>query len=336
MSESRILRCFGVSQSAEMVYRTMLDHPATGVAGLAARLRITEQVVQGALDELAELALLRPSWESPDLLRPVSPEIGLESLLARQQAELLQRQNQLDESRAALAAMVAERLDRHQSTVSHTEFEDIVGLDAVRDRLEQLTHGTRHEVVTFAPGGAQSAEALQASKPLDRHLRDQGVDIRTIYLDSVRNDPASVHYARWLAELGGQVRTVPVLPLRMIVVDRSVAVVPLDPVRSRAGVTQLRHLGVVAALHALFEQVWQVASPLGNRERRHEHELSRQEHVLLGLLAQGDTDDVVARKLGVSVRTVRRIASELMVQLGARSRFQAGVRVAMSGWLPTS
>jgi len=336
MSESRILQSFGISQSAELVYRAMLDHPTYGVAGLAAHLRITEQAVQRALDELAELALLRPSWESPDLLRPVSPQTGLQSLLARQQAELLERQHQLDESRAAFEAMVAERLDRHRNDGGHTEFEDIIGLDAVRDRLEQLTHATRHEVVTFAPGGAQSADALRASKPLDRHLRDQGVDIRTIYLDSVRNDPASVHYARWLTELGGQVRTVPVLPLRMIVVDRSVAVVPLDPGRSRAGVTQLRHLGVVAAMYALFEQVWQVASPLGARERRHEHDLSRQEDVLLSLLALGDTDEVVARKLGVSVRTVRRIASALMVKLGARSRFQAGVRVAMSGWLPTN
>jgi len=46
-----------------------------------------------------------------------------------------------------------------------------------------------------------------------------------------------------------------------------------------------------------------------------------------------NTDEMVARKLGVSVRTVRRMASELMAELGARSRFQAGVRASERGWL---
>ena len=41
----------------------------------------------------------------------------------------------------------------------------------------------------------------------------------------------------------------------------------------------------------------------------------------------------VARAFDRSVRTVRRMASELMAELGARSRFQAGVRAYERGWL---
>jgi DNA-binding CsgD family transcriptional regulator len=199
--------------------------------------------------------------------------------------------------------------------------------------LEQLAHKTQYEVLTFAPGGAQSAQALQASKPLDEQLLGRAVNIRTIYLDSVRNDPPTVSYARWLTALGGQVRTVPVLPLRLIVVDRSVAVVPLDPNVTSAGITLLRSPGAVAAMHALFEQVWENATPLGVAQPRVRQNLTRQDAALLRLLSQGDTDEVVARKLGVSVRTVRRMASELMAELGARSRFQAGVRASERGWL---
>jgi DNA-binding NarL/FixJ family response regulator len=44
----------------------------------------------------------------------------------------------------------------------------------------------------------------------------------------------------------------------------------------------------------------------------------------------------VARKLGISVRTSRRITAELMTQLGARSRFQAGVIAGEQGWLQGS
>jgi DNA-binding NarL/FixJ family response regulator len=86
-------------------------------------------------------------------------------------------------------------------------------------------------------------------------------------------------------------------------------------------------------MHALFEQVWENATPLGVAQPHVRQNLTRQDAALLRLLSQGDTDEVVARKLGVSVRTVRRMASELMAELGARSRFQAGVRASERGWL---
>jgi len=45
------------------------------------------------------------------------------------------------------------------------------------------------------------------------------------------------------------------------------------------------------------------------------------------------TDEAAARRLGVSLRTVRRWASHLADRLGARSRFQAGVRARERGWI---
>jgi DNA-binding CsgD family transcriptional regulator len=52
------------------------------------------------------------------------------------------------------------------------------------------------------------------------------------------------------------------------------------------------------------------------------------------LRAEGHTDEAIAKRLGVSHRTARRIASELMERLDARSRFEAGVRALQQGWLP--
>lgn len=51
------------------------------------------------------------------------------------------------------------------------------------------------------------------------------------------------------------------------------------------------------------------------------------------LLSEGYTDEVAARKLGLSVRTYRRHVADLMQLLGARSRFQAGV-LASRHFLP--
>ncbi|MDQ3981860.1 MAG: hypothetical protein M3271_04170 [Actinomycetota bacterium] len=44
------------------------------------------------------------------------------------------------------------------------------------------------------------------------------------------------------------------------------------------------------------------------------------------------TDEMAARRLGLSRRTFRRRLKALMDKLGARSRFQAGFMLAETGW----
>jgi DNA-binding NarL/FixJ family response regulator len=83
----------------------------------------------------------------------------------------------------------------------------------------------------------------------------------------------------------------------------------------------------------LFDRLWDTGTPFGETPRRDEHDLTPQERELLMLLGIGCTDDIAARRLGISLRTVRRMSSELMNRLGARSRFEAGVRAAKEGWL---
>jgi DNA-binding NarL/FixJ family response regulator len=47
----------------------------------------------------------------------------------------------------------------------------------------------------------------------------------------------------------------------------------------------------------------------------------------------GATDEVIARKLGIGLRTVRRRIASLMTELGVDTRFQAGVEAVRRGWL---
>ena len=54
---------------------------------------------------------------------------------------------------------------------------------------------------------------------------------------------------------------------------------------------------------------------------------------LLRQLAAGAKDEQIARTLGIGLRTVRRRVADLMIELGADTRFQAGVEAARRGWL---
>ncbi|MFD9379377.1 LuxR C-terminal-related transcriptional regulator [Streptomyces sp. NPDC059999] len=328
-----MLTTLGLDAASESVYRAMLADPSGGVAELVARTGQSEHSVRDALDLLSELALVRPSAEREGRLRAVSPDIGMEILMARQQAELAAQQQRLEASRAAAAQLIAEYADLRPAA-SSPGVEQLIGIDRIRDRLAGLTRDVTTEVMSFAPGGAQPAVQMDASRPLDEQLLGRGVQMRTVYLNSVRNHQPTVDYANWLAGLGGRVRTVPTLPTRMIITDRSTAVIPVSSDDTAAGAVVLTGHGTLTALCALFESVWDGARPLGEAALRDTLGLSPQESTTIELLAQGHTDESIAKRLGVSQRTARRIATDLMERLGARSRFEAGVRSVQRGWLP--
>ncbi|MFE7408952.1 response regulator transcription factor [Streptomyces laurentii] len=61
--------------------------------------------------------------------------------------------------------------------------------------------------------------------------------------------------------------------------------------------------------------------------------LPPQEREVLRMLANGDKDETVARALGISVRTERRMVADLLARTGASSRFELGVKAAKAGWV---
>ncbi len=316
----------GLGPTVEKVYVALLRDPDSTVATLSESLGLNDPEVRAALDELATLALVR---SVDGRTRPVDPQVGLATLLARQQAEVARRHMEIEQSRLAVEQWLAVHSHRHEGV----DVERIYGVDAVRTRIEEFARGCRDEVVSFNPGGAQSAESLARSRPLNEETLRRGVRMRAIFLDSVRNDRPTVEHTRWLTDLGGQVRTVPVLPIRMIVADQDRALVPIDETDSSAGSFLMSGRALVAGLVALFDTTWATARPLGDRPSREPGLPSEQERQALTLWVRGCTDAMVATRLGVSERTVRRMSDSLSQRLRARSRFEVGARAVELGWL---
>ncbi|AJE84547.1 MULTISPECIES: helix-turn-helix transcriptional regulator [Streptomyces] len=84
------------------------------------------------------------------------------------------------------------------------------------------------------------------------------------------------------------------------------------------------------AFGALAQLLWQRAEVPPDQRDDAPSEAERQ---MLRMLMQGLTDSAVARQLGMSDRTVRRVVAQLMERLGAQSRFEAGVRAVERGWI---
>jgi DNA-binding CsgD family transcriptional regulator/sugar-specific transcriptional regulator TrmB len=314
------------------VYRLLLASRTCTVADVADRLGLPEKDVCVLIERLEDLELVhRPSPE--DVPLPVNPALGLRDLLDRQKHELQRRQRAVGRYEAELVEMLNTYSRVHGDVAPHPS-EHLVGLEAVRRRIEELAATVSFECLTFNPGGAQSPQGLARSKPLDEMTIGRGVQMHTVYLDSLRNDSVTAKYAKWLTNLGGRVRTVPSLPLRMIIFDRSTVITPIDPENTHKGAIQLTEPAVVVGLLDLFHRVWASATPLGDEQERDGRGLlTGQEQELLHLLSGGLTDEAAAKRLGLSPRTTRRMMADLMERLGARSRFEAGMQAARREWV---
>ncbi|MFD1832883.1 helix-turn-helix domain-containing protein [Streptomyces desertarenae] len=327
------LGSLGLESPVESVYIALLEG-AEGVSDICRRLSLPESAVRDALDRLSELALVRASTASPHRLHAVSPHRGMDILIARQRSELAVHQQRLDVAQAAAARFILAYEERQLPGASEGEIEYLPGLDAIRDHLAVMNDQVAEELLTFAPGGPQQPGNMEASRPLNQQLLRRGVRMRTIYLNSIRADRPTMDHARWLIEQGCKVRTVPSLPNRMIIYDRKSVMIAADADNTAVGAIRVGAPGMVAVLHWLFEQVWQSAESLEAPVSPAPGELTAQQAEALHLLAFGHTDEAIAKRLGVSPRTARRITSSLMTQLGARSRFQAGVLAIQLGFLP--
>ena len=193
-----------------------------------------------------------------------------------------------------------------------------------QDGIAALLAEARDEVIamsTLSPTGP-------AFGPRDVRA---GLRYRAIYPDTARTAPTLCRHLGNMSVAGVAVRTMPHIPMNALIIDGSVAVLPAD---SRKGsVAVLRLHSVVTAATELFERIWPDAVPLADNDIPVDTDLSLREREMLRLLALGATDEFAAAQLNISVRTVRRMVAQIMHRLGARSRFQAGVKAADRGWL---
>ncbi len=327
------LEPLGLDGTCEAVYRAMLSGPRLGVADLSRTLGLTESQVRVALDKLADMALLRPSQDNPGRLRPVRPEVGLAVLVRRQEEDLAEREARVALARSAVTSFVAETSDLGADT-QDVYLRKLIGKDAVQARMEVLAQREGVEFLSVMPGGPVDPGLLEASRSLDGKVLASGATSRILYQHSIRHDRVTMAYATWMVEQGAQVRTAAILPLRMVIVDRCIAIVPMDTLGDvEHGAMEVTAEGVVTLLLALFEDTWQQATEIGSEPPRDRLTgLSEVDRQLLDLLADGLTDEAAAKRLGLSVRTVRRTMARLMRQLDATSRFEAGLKVQRE-WL---
>ena len=133
---------------------------------------------------------------------------------------------------------------------------------------------------------------------------------------------------------GAGCRSVPSgTPTRLVIVDETAQ----SCRRAQApAALVMKDPDLVAPITALLlDAVWHASAPvLAERNPAEGDEFSdARVRQVVALLAQGQKDEAIARRLQISVRTVRRLVSASLTALHAESRFEAGVIAVRRGWV---
>ncbi|HEY0180942.1 MAG TPA: helix-turn-helix domain-containing protein [Dokdonella sp.] len=325
--EASALETLGLDESEQAVYRKLFERETAGATAVAAALRRPAATVQRALDSLERKGLVTRLPERPPRYLLAPPDIAIEALVSKRQGEL---------QRARLVgAHLQEKLMRGRGGDEKDErrvVEIITGSEAQVRVYEQLQHSARTEFLGIERPpyvmGVANRNAAQG------RAIARGVAYRNIVDASTLELPGALDRLRDHIGAGEETRVFAGVSLKLVVVDRSLALVPLDLDRVYDAALLVRSSTLLDALCQRFELMWARAAPIvfeadGRATVGAPAPLPPGADRLVAMLAAGLNDKAIAHDLAISARTLDRRVVELMRCLDARTRFQAGWLAAL-------
>ena len=310
-----------VSQEAEFLYRRLR------LAGAMNTAQFRE--CGAAATELLDTGVAFHAGQQDGQIRPVEPATALRLLLGHRQGELMDRHERIMIGWQRLAALLPPAFDgapteRADGIRVMTNFDEVLTRAAElypspKQRLRGTETGTfptqptRNRLRTPPPG------ALRA-----------GVRFQMIYHAGYLDTKVGSEIIRDSARSGEEVRLRGRMPIKMLHVDDSIALVGIGPMARSA--LLIRSDAILAMLAEWFDLLWTDPATV-----RLPDDMSEQspDDLQLRILRMMPTDDdtAIARRLQLSVSTVRRHIKALYTMLGVNSRFAAGMVAAKRGWI---
>ncbi|MCX4750469.1 hypothetical protein OG455_34005 [Kitasatospora sp. NBC_01287] len=312
----------GAGDRETEVYRFAVRHgEIASFEVAAAHLGLPVTQVFGAITRLVELRLLRTAG---DRLVPVAPEAAAASLVSPIERAMYERRELADRLRDRIDAITRPETGTAEPVGGIDGFE---GVAEIRGLFKLASETCRKELLILRPSH-HDEELLDSLLDPCYAALDLGVSVKVACPHRSRAGFASRAKARRLIEHGAEIRTLSYLPQAAVVFDQSLTVmVNLPGPDEEPTARRIRDRGVVQYLVNLFNQLWEGAAPF-TTEPGYADTTDSLHQSIARLMAEGLTDDVVARRLGMSVRTCRRHIAVLLRDLDSVSRFQAGVHAA--------
>ncbi|GAA1967452.1 LuxR C-terminal-related transcriptional regulator [Catenulispora subtropica] len=319
----------------EIVYLELCRLETATTGQLSRALSLDRERTLRLLAGLHTRRLVRVAENGPTVLwAPVAPDVALSRVL-----------NDREHAERHLREEITRLLDGYhrgpgrRGRTGAAVAEVVTGRGAIAQTWRALQAGARREVwVLDKPPFVQ----LDAVDP-ELEALSRGVAFRGVYERASLLLPGRLEQVRSLIAAGESGAVVPEVPFKLGIVDQRWALLPVAAGAELEEALVIRPSLMLDALVHSFQIQWAKAVPIppaaGSPDGGAENQRTVDEdgapgtHDLLTLLTAGLTDDAIARQLHISARTVQRRVRELMEELGARNRFQAGVQAARRGLL---
>ena len=324
-----VLTALGFTPAVDRLYQQVRTHSGRQLTRVAAATLRTPGELLEDLDPLVRAGIVRLDGDDI-LVEP--PAEAVRIMVAAQAVHAEQALHRLEGFTDAVGMLAEEAhvgLDEHDLT-KPVDGEVLTASDPSRiwATVRDLVRHSRGDLLWLRPDQWRGPNEDRMIRLVGEALREGGRSSRAIYpLHAVHEAPAAI---AGRVAVGEQVRVLPEVPTRLLVIGDSHVLIPDRLGYADIPLVMVRETAIVEAAAQWFEMLWEravVPTQSGQESRR---DLRR---FLLQQLAVGAHDEQIARNLGISLRTVRRRVADLMLELGADSRFQAGVEAARRGWI---
>ncbi|MEJ1091032.1 helix-turn-helix transcriptional regulator [Microbacterium istanbulense] len=320
------LDVLGLGIVEHRVYEYLVRHRSRTADDICADLSLRPSQVAAAVAALSNRGLVAREGTDRGHLVAAPPDVALGALILDHEDRLRQAETEM---------LALEQLYRDAGTGEADVVDIVRGREAVGHRFNQLQRSARSEVLMFVKG---DIVAIDRDENVEEELaRQRGIRYRYVLERSRLEAPGMLEAVRGAIQGGLEVRVAGELPTRMIVVDRTIAMVPAaaDGEDQSTGALLLHAGGLIGLALSLFERTWQSAAHLvaGEVSGVDEVDLDVEEREVLVLMDAGLTDRAIGQRMGTSVRTVQRRVRELMDRADVETRLQLGVAAVRRGWL---
>jgi sugar-specific transcriptional regulator TrmB/DNA-binding CsgD family transcriptional regulator len=345
-----MLDVLGLAEDEERAYRFLVERSPGSAAGVADGTGLDLYDVTRVLAHLEAKGLVARAPGGDFVASP--PAVALGALMVERQQELRRAELDLEALNGLYRQAVAER--------GSGEVIDVVrGSEAVAHRFAQLQRSAKDEIQMFVRAGIVVVSPDDNDDDEDV-AQARGVRYRVVLERAVLERPGFVAQASKSVDRGMQLRVAKALPVRLMIVDRELGLVPLtgEGERKGPGALLIHSSPLLDALRSHFELVWQASTRLvlpgdGAAQARAAaagldgasdlaaadlfdelagDTLEPLDATVLSLLLSGLTDQAVGSQLDLSLRTVQRRVRHLMDRAGVDTRLQLGHEAARRGW----
>lgn len=311
----------GIDARQERLYRALVESPDQTAGTLADSLGLSAASVDAALHALTASGLVTKQ-ANDERYAATDPEAAMSVLIRREQEKL--------DSVRLESIRLAQQLRAHRQQSNVSSIVEVLTGDALAEQWHLGQRSARDRIrMTDRPPYFNAPDL--SSMQTQRERMAEGLVYQVVYDQATFDDPRHTNRVMAAVEWGEQARVTAGVPIKIVLVDDSFAMVMITRSSQDAEPTVIlvRPSALLDALSSLFDLLWS----RGVRIRGDSGADSETPDKLLGLMAMGLKDEAIAHELGVTVRTVRRRIRDLYEQLGVHNRFQAGVAAKARGWL---